>query len=149
MQYKSLVDTAAIGRHFHDKESEVRHWKSRYYDLQDTLKETEASLHEFMESSKELEREMDREINAANTKSTELQLKSEKLKGDVDEWKVRSSIGKMGCQWLIHIIPDTVKISTCAHRSQQDVSRAESRALNAERVPHYLQESDEGSRIEQ
>ena len=75
-------------RQFHDKESEVRYWKSRYYDLQDTLRETEASLHEFMESSKELEKEMDREISAANSKSNELQVRSEKLKGDVDEWKV-------------------------------------------------------------
>ena len=75
-------------RHFHDKESEVRYWKSRFYDLQDTLRETEASLHEFMDSSKELEKEMDREISAASAKSNELQLRSEKLKGDVDEWKV-------------------------------------------------------------
>lgn len=74
--------------HFHDKESEVRYWKSRCYDLQDTLRETETSLHDFMDSSKELEKEMDREISAAQSKSNELQVKSEKLKDDVDEWKV-------------------------------------------------------------
>lgn len=45
-------------------------------------------MHDFMDSSKELEKEMDREISAANSKSNELQLRSEKLKGDVDEWKV-------------------------------------------------------------
>lgn len=66
----------------------MRYWKSRFYDLQDTLRETEASLHDFMDSSKELEKEMDREISAANSKSNELQVRSEKLKGDVDEWKV-------------------------------------------------------------
>jgi len=75
-------------RNFHDKESEVRYWKGRYYDLQDTLRETEATLHDFMDSSKELEKEMDREISAAQSKINELQVKSEKLKGDVDEWKV-------------------------------------------------------------
>jgi hypothetical protein len=41
-----------------------------------------------MDSSKELEKEMDREISAASARSNELQLRSEKLKGDVDEWKV-------------------------------------------------------------
>ena len=66
----------------------MRYWKSRCYDLQDTLRETETSLHDFMDSSKELEKEMDREISAAQSKSKELQVKSEKLKGDVDEWKV-------------------------------------------------------------
>jgi FtsZ-binding cell division protein ZapB len=45
-------------------------------------------LHDFMDSSKELEKEMDREISAAQSKVNELQVKSEKLKGDVDEWKV-------------------------------------------------------------
>lgn len=73
----------------------MRYWKSRYYDLQDTLKETEATLHDFMDSSKELEKEMDREISAAQSKSSELQVKSEKLKGEVDEWKVSASEGEM------------------------------------------------------
>lgn len=53
------------------------------------MTDTENSLHEFMDSSKELEKEMDREISAAHAKRDEYQLRSEKLKGDVDDWKVR------------------------------------------------------------
>ncbi|UZJ56433.1 hypothetical protein CBS101457_005753 [Exobasidium rhododendri] len=74
---------------FADKESEARYWKSQCQDLQDTLTDTENSLHEFMDSSKELEKEMDREISAANAKRDDYQLRSEKLKGDVDEWKTK------------------------------------------------------------
>jgi predicted nucleic acid-binding Zn-ribbon protein len=81
-----------VSSHFHDKESEARYWKSRCHDLQDTLTDTENSLHEFMDSSKELEKEMDREISAANSKKEEYQLRAEKLRGDVDDWKVSKCV---------------------------------------------------------
>jgi predicted nucleic acid-binding Zn-ribbon protein len=82
-------DSLLLCSQFADLESEARYWKSRCQDLQDTLTDTENSLHEFMDSSKELEKEMDREISAANAKRDDYQLRSEKLKGDVDDWKVR------------------------------------------------------------
>ena len=56
--------------------------------MQDALRETESSLQDFMESSKELEAEMEREISSSNKTISDLQRKNEILKGDVDEWKV-------------------------------------------------------------
>lgn len=44
-------------------------------------------LEEYMESSKELEKEMEIELNIANNSTRDAQVRSEKLKGDVDEWK--------------------------------------------------------------
>lgn len=41
-----------------------------------------------MDGSRELEKEMDREISAAHAKTNELQIRAEKMKGDVDDWKV-------------------------------------------------------------
>ncbi|PWN90791.1 hypothetical protein FA10DRAFT_267229 [Acaromyces ingoldii] len=72
---------------FSDAESEIHFWKARVKDLQDTLKETESSLQDFMDGSRELEKEMDREISAAHAKTNELQIRAEKMKGDVDDWK--------------------------------------------------------------
>lgn len=73
--------------HFESQEAELRFWKGRAGNLQTTLRDTDATLKEFEESSKELEREMERELNAATTKASDLQLKAEKLKSDVDDWK--------------------------------------------------------------
>lgn len=67
----------------------MRFWKSRAKDLQDTLRDTEFTLKDFEESSKELEKEMDRELNSANSRASELQLRAEKLKGEVDDWKTK------------------------------------------------------------
>lgn len=44
-------------------------------------------LDEYMESSKELEKEMEIELTIANNNTRDAQVRSEKLKGDVDEWK--------------------------------------------------------------
>ncbi|KAK0552240.1 NADH:ubiquinone oxidoreductase [Tilletia horrida] len=72
---------------FSSPEDEVRYWKSKVNDLHDTLNETEATLQDFMESSKELEAEMEREISASNRKQADLQNKNEALRADVDTWK--------------------------------------------------------------
>lgn len=45
------------------------------------------TLEEYMESSKELEKELEMELTAASNKTRDAQVRSEKLKGDVDEWK--------------------------------------------------------------
>ncbi|KAK0556159.1 NADH:ubiquinone oxidoreductase [Tilletia horrida] len=72
---------------FSSPEEEIRHWKSKVTDLHDTLNETEATLQDFMESSKELEAEMEREISASNRRLADLQNKNEAMRADVDNWK--------------------------------------------------------------
>ncbi|CAD6898434.1 unnamed protein product [Tilletia controversa] len=72
---------------FTSPEDEVRYWKSKVNDLHDTLNETEATLQDFMEGSKELEAEMEREISASNKRLTDLQNKNEAMRADVDNWK--------------------------------------------------------------
>lgn len=57
-------------------------------ELQDTLKETEASLVEFEESSKDVEREMDKEIRDAERRERELRTQVERSNAQIDEWKV-------------------------------------------------------------
>ncbi|KAL9937291.1 hypothetical protein V8E36_003700 [Tilletia maclaganii] len=68
-------------------EEEVKYWKSKVTDLHDTLNETESTLQDFMESSKELEAEMEREISASNRRLGDLQSKNEAMRTDVDNWK--------------------------------------------------------------
>lgn len=72
---------------FDSKEEELKWWKNDALDARSTLKTMGGRLDEYMESSKELEREMEIELTAANNNTRDAQVRSEKLKGDVDEWK--------------------------------------------------------------
>lgn len=49
----------------------------------------EGELAEFRESSKELEQELEKDIDAAEKRERTLQEKAESLQFEVDEWKVR------------------------------------------------------------
>lgn len=52
------------------------------------LREAEASLKDFAESSKELEAEMEKDLNDSAKRLEEMQRKNEKLTQDKEEWKV-------------------------------------------------------------
>jgi predicted nucleic acid-binding Zn-ribbon protein len=58
-------------------------YKSQYEVL-------EAELAEFRESSKELEQELEKDIEAAEKRERGLREKAESLSFEVDEWKVRT-----------------------------------------------------------
>ena len=58
-------------------------YKSQYEQL-------EAELSEFQASSKELEAELERDLDAADKRERALQERAETLNFEVEEWKVRS-----------------------------------------------------------
>ena len=61
-----------------------------YYKLQyETL---ELELHEFQTSSKELEAELERDVEESEKRERKLQEKAERLGFEVEEWKVRSTV---------------------------------------------------------
>ncbi|CBQ72514.1 related to nuclear distribution protein RO11 [Sporisorium reilianum SRZ2] len=76
---------------FDSPEKEIKHWKSKVADMQDALRETESSLQDFMESSKELEMEMEKELSASNKSISDLKRRNEQLTGDLDDWKSKYS----------------------------------------------------------
>lgn len=58
-------------------------------DLQDELEDLKLALSEFQSSSKELEDEMEKELANTERRETELQHEAERLRNDVEAWKVR------------------------------------------------------------
>ncbi|KAJ9476252.1 Nuclear distribution protein 1-like protein [Pseudozyma hubeiensis] len=76
---------------FDSPEKEIKHWKSKVADMQDALRETESSLQDFMESSKELEQEMEKELSASNKTISDLKRRNEQLTGDLEDWKSKYS----------------------------------------------------------
>lgn len=78
--------------HFDSSQEEINYWRSQARDLQDVLRETESNLQDFMESSKDLEAEMEREIASSTKRLNEMAVKNEALRGDCDEWKVSVAV---------------------------------------------------------
>ena len=76
---------------FDSPEKEIKHWKSKVADMQDALRETESSLQDFMESSKELEMEMEKELSTSNKTISDLKRRNEQLTGDLEDWKSKYS----------------------------------------------------------
>lgn len=59
--------------------------------MQDALRETESSLQDFMESSKELETEMEKELSTSTKTISDLKRRNEQLSGDLEDWKAKYS----------------------------------------------------------
>jgi len=68
--------------------AEIEDYKSKCENLEDLLRRTESELQDFVETSKEMEAELDAELSASNRKGDDMQKKIEEFKGSVDEWKV-------------------------------------------------------------
>ena len=63
-------------------------WKEKYHDLADTFEEMRAEMEEFQRSSKELEEELERDVDRAEKEKETLRIKLANIELDRDEWKV-------------------------------------------------------------
>lgn len=64
-------------------------WKNKYYEAADLLAETKAELDEFQIASKELEDELERELQRTENEKERLRHLSDKAEKECNEWKVR------------------------------------------------------------
>lgn len=76
-------------RSFATPEEEARYYRVLSKDLQDELEDLKLALSEFQSSSKELEDEMEKELANTERREAELRHEAERLRSDVDSWKVR------------------------------------------------------------
>ncbi|SNX84564.1 related to nuclear distribution protein RO11 [Melanopsichium pennsylvanicum] len=76
---------------FDSSEQEIRYWKSKTADLQDVLREAQSELTDFMESSKDLEKEMEIELASHTNTIQNLTRRNEQLSGDLEDWKSKYS----------------------------------------------------------
>jgi chromosome segregation ATPase len=71
-----------------DNEHTLTEWKNKYYEAADLLAETKAELDEFQIASKDLEEELERELQRTETEKERLRLISSKAEKECNEWKV-------------------------------------------------------------
>ena len=76
-----LVEQMGIG------DQEVN-WKNKYYEAADLLAETKAELDEFQTASKELEEELEQELQRTEREKDRLRLISSKAEKESNDWKV-------------------------------------------------------------
>lgn len=67
-------------------------WKAKYMEVADMLAETRAELDDFQVSSRELEEELERELERTEKAQKDLKVKAAKAEQEKDEWKVSVSI---------------------------------------------------------
>lgn len=63
-------------------------WKNKYYEAADLLAETKAELDDFQTASKDLEEELERELQRTECEKERLRLLTSKAEKECNEWKV-------------------------------------------------------------
>ena len=71
-----------------EKELSASEWKDKYYEAAELLAETKAELDEFQTASRELEEELERELQRTEAEKERLRLISSKAEKECNEWKV-------------------------------------------------------------
>ncbi|KAI0756666.1 hypothetical protein C8Q80DRAFT_1090112 [Daedaleopsis nitida] len=64
-------------------------WKAKYYEVADMLDQTRAELDDFHHSSKELEEELERELERTEKAQQELKVKVARAEQERDDWKAK------------------------------------------------------------
>ncbi len=72
--------------------NDAEYWKAKYQDEADRLAETLSDLDEFQRSSKELEDELEKDLERNEKAQQESRVKAAKAETERDEWKVRVDI---------------------------------------------------------
>jgi len=75
---------------FKTVEEELEYFKRHAKNLEDDLSETKYALEEFQLSSKELEEELEKEIDSTERRYNEIKIRNEAMRQEAEEWKVKN-----------------------------------------------------------
>jgi predicted nucleic acid-binding Zn-ribbon protein len=69
-------------------QDELDYWRNHAENLENTLSDTRAALDEFQISSRELEEELEKELQTTEKVCGDLKARCEQLKRESEDWKV-------------------------------------------------------------
>jgi hypothetical protein len=75
------------GKTFSSVKEELEHYKAHAAALEATLHETQSAMEEFQVTSRELEEDLERELEQSEQRHRDLKSRNEALKNEVDDWK--------------------------------------------------------------
>ncbi|KAI7907911.1 uncharacterized protein BX663DRAFT_539305 [Cokeromyces recurvatus] len=79
---------------FNSAQEEIDYWRSHAENLENTLQDTRAALDEFQVSSRELEEELEKELQATEKAYIDLKSRCEHYKRDAEDWKAKYTESK-------------------------------------------------------
>ncbi|KAI9474136.1 MAG: hypothetical protein EXX96DRAFT_580720 [Benjaminiella poitrasii] len=79
---------------FNSAQEEIDYWRSHAENLENTLQDTRAALDEFQVSSRELEEELEKELQATEKAYNDLKSRCEHYKRDAEDWKTKYTESK-------------------------------------------------------
>lgn len=79
---------------FNSIQEELDYWRSHAENLEGTLQETRAALDEFQVSSRELEEELEKELQTTEKAYNDLKSRCEHFKRDAEDWKSKYTESK-------------------------------------------------------
>lgn len=86
-----IIVTALINS-FSSAADELEYYKNLARKNEDELLETRAMLEDFQLSSRELEEELEKEIDSTERRYNEIRIRNEAMKQEVEDWKVTKTI---------------------------------------------------------
>ncbi|CEI97138.1 hypothetical protein RMCBS344292_11276 [Rhizopus microsporus] len=75
---------------FESVQEELDYWRNHAENLESTLQETRAALDEFQVSSRELEEELEKELQTTEKAYNDLKSRCEHYKREAEDWKNQS-----------------------------------------------------------
>ncbi|KAG0299858.1 hypothetical protein BGZ99_003974, partial [Dissophora globulifera] len=66
---------------------ELEYYKSYASKVEEDLAETRYQLEEFQQSSKELEEELEKEVESTERRYNEIRIRNDAMRQEVEEWK--------------------------------------------------------------
>ncbi|KAG2172366.1 hypothetical protein INT43_004908 [Umbelopsis isabellina] len=82
------VDMSSRYMSFNNMQDELDYWRNHAENLENTLSETRAALDEFQVSSRELEEELEKELQSTEKVCGDLKSRCEQLKRESEDWKI-------------------------------------------------------------
>ncbi|KAG2231865.1 hypothetical protein BDF21DRAFT_415700 [Thamnidium elegans] len=79
---------------FNSAQEELEYWRAHSEDLENTLQDTRAALDEFQVSSRELEEELEKELQTTEKAYNDLKSRCEHFKRDAENWKSKYTESK-------------------------------------------------------
>lgn len=113
---------------FSSVQEELEYYKNHSSELELDLAETRYALEEFQLSSKELEEELEKEIDSTERRYNEIKIRNESMRQEVEDWKVCCKNNR----------PSALQTAY-----KQQTSRPASSALSVIRTGHCHEEDDD------
>ncbi|PRP83364.1 Lis-interacting protein [Planoprotostelium fungivorum] len=108
---------------FKSPTEEIQYWKSKYQQKVQEFNDLEESFNDFQDSSRELEKEMEKDLERSEKRLSEVTSQYHKLKAESDATMEKSRRNAEDSGTMIHHLQDELEILKRTHRESQRIQQ--------------------------